>query len=97
MVGFGDEAGEFADHVGVLGEGAEIFAPGGDFFGGHFRLGEVIEDEPLPRMALHEGGGGAQVGAGGARKIAGKVVVVQEGRVLRSKAEARENWFSVSC
>ncbi len=52
--GFGDEAGEFAEDVGALGEGADSGGPGFEGSGRDEGFGDVVEDERLVGVAVYD-------------------------------------------
>jgi hypothetical protein len=54
VVGFSDDAGEFAENIGSVGEVGEVARPRPEFSAADGRLRDVIEDEDLVGMAIDE-------------------------------------------
>ena len=61
VVGFRDNAGEFAEDVGALREFSEIVGPGLVFASADGRFGDVVEDEDLVGVAIDEADGRGQL------------------------------------
>lgn len=61
VVGFGDEAGNFAENIRTAGEVGEVARPGIEFSGADGRLGDVIEDKNLVGMTIDEADGGGKL------------------------------------
>jgi hypothetical protein len=61
VIGFGDEAGEFADDIGERGELADVFAPRIEEGGADARFAGVVEDELNVGTGANEGDDGGEL------------------------------------